>query len=224
MLINEMASAIAHEINQPLSAIRNYCRTIQRLLPHTTISSERLSNLVASAVEQVDVASEIINDTRRFVKREVPTAAQSSVGECVALCFRLLQQEIDKGRIQVQTKLSPNLQAGIPPVKLQQVILNLLRNSIEAMAGQELRQIEVSARSRNDGQVVFRVKDTGEGMSEETQADLFKPFATTKEHGLGLGLSLSRTIVNEYGGQLWCEKSAPGSTSICFTVREFSKS
>jgi two-component system sensor kinase FixL len=219
-LINEMASAIAHEINQPLSAIRNYCRAIQRLLPGRQIDSERLGSLVDAAVEQVDAASAIINETRRFVKRETPTAAEATLADSVALCFRLLRQEIRKSGVLVKVEVSPDLRAGIQPVKLQQVLLNLFRNSIEAMGGQDGGKIEVSACRSDDARIMVTVRDTGTGIPEGVRAELFSPFVTTKEHGLGLGLSLSRSIVNEHGGELWCDNSVPGETSISFTVRE----
>lgn len=224
MLINEMASAIAHEINQPLSAVRNYCRAIQRLLPGRQIDQRKLGSLVGAAVEQVDAASAIINDTRRFVRREIPAAAQASLTDCVALSLRLLQQEILKSSVQIKVDVSPELRAGMQPLKLQQVLLNLLRNSIEAMGEQECRKIAISARRSDEGRILVTVKDTGMGIPEEVRAELFRPFMTTKEHGLGLGLSLSRTIVNDHGGKLWCENSVPGETSICFTLREVATS
>jgi two-component system, LuxR family, sensor kinase FixL len=219
MLINEMASAIAHEINQPLSAIRNFCRAIQRLLPGEQVDRKRLETLVGSAVEQVDAASAIINDTRRFVRRETPAEARASLVDSVAICARLFQQEMVKSKIGFKTDVSPGIWVGIQAVKLQQVLLNLLRNSIESVA-ETGGEIEVTARRSGDGRILVTVKDTGMGISEEVRADLFKPFMTTKEHGLGLGLSLSRTIVNDHGGELWCEKSIPGDTSICFILRE----
>lgn len=220
MLINEMASAIAHEINQPLSAARNYCRAIQRLLSGQQTNQRKLGSLVSAAVEQVDAASAIINDTRRFVKREIPAAAQASLIDSVTICLRLLQQEILKGGVHINTDISPELQVGIQPVKLQQVLLNLLRNSIEAVIQQECKRITISARRFDEGRILVTVTDTGMGMPEDVRAELFKPFMTTKEHGLGLGLSLSRTIVNDHGGELWCKYSAQGRTTIAFTVRE----
>jgi signal transduction histidine kinase len=220
MLINEMASAIAHEINQPLSAVRNYCRAIQRLLPSQQIDREKLGSLIAAAVEQVDAASGIVNDTRRFVKRETPAAGQASLADSVALCLRLLHQELLKNGIDVKTNISPDLWVLMQPVRLQQVVLNLLRNSIEAMGEHSKKQIEVYARRHDQDQILVTVKDTGTGIPEDIRAELFKPFMTTKKHGLGLGLSLSRSTIEEHGGDLWCDSSGPGEASFCFSVRE----
>jgi signal transduction histidine kinase len=219
MLINEMASAIAHEINQPLSAIRNFCRAIQRLITNPEADRERLSSLVVAAVEQVDAASEIINDTRRFVKRDVPGAANASVNDCISICFRLLQQDVDRSMVKLRARAAPNLYVRIPPLKLQQVLLNLLRNSIEAIVNGS-GSIAVTAHRLGGGQIRIEVVDTGIGIPDKIRADLFTPFVTTKEHGLGLGLSLARTIVADHGGELWCENSTPGHTTVCFTLRE----
>lgn len=220
MLINEMASAIAHQINQPLSAVRNYCRALQRLLTSPQSDYQKLSSLVSAAVDQVDVASDIINDTRRFVRRELPATAQASINDCMSICVRMLQQELNRSGIQLKTRLVPDLYAGIPPLKLQQVLLNLLKNSIEAVAEEDSRQIAVTARRVDERRIRISVEDTGIGMPEKVRSELFMPFMTTKEHGLGLGLSLSRTIIADHGGELWCENSAPGRTTICFTLRE----
>jgi signal transduction histidine kinase len=219
MLINEMASAIAHEINQPLSAIRNYCRAIQRLLSNPLNDQQKLSSLVAAAVEQVDTASEIINETRRFVRREDPGAAKASVNDSIAICVRLLQHDIDKSKIRIRTTSPPELYAGIPPLKLQQVLLNLVKNSVEAIGDCD-GIIFVSTQRIDGGRIEISVRDTGVGIPEKIRADLFNPFVTTKEHGLGLGLSLSHSIVTDHGGELWCENSAPGSTTIRLTLRE----
>jgi two-component system sensor kinase FixL len=175
---------------------------------------------VGAAVEQVDAASSLINDTRRFVKRETPATAQASLADAVALCFRLLQQEVVRGGIHVKVDVSSDLLVGMQPVKLQQILLNLLRNSIEAMGERGCGKIEISASRSDDGRILVTVKDTGIGIDQGIRTELFRPFMTTKEHGLGLGLSLSRSIVNEHGGELWCESSVPGETCICFTLSE----
>jgi two-component system sensor kinase FixL len=219
MLINEMASAIAHEINQPLTAIRNYCRAIERLLSSRHANQQKLGLLVTAAVEQVDAASEIINETRRFVGREAPGSIQALINDCLGISIRLLQKELDGCRIQVQTELIPRLSVSISPLKLQQVLLNLLKNSIEAI-GESGGDILVTAHRLEGGLIECRVNDTGAGIANEVRDQLFTPFVTTKQHGLGLGLSLARTIIADHGGDLWCQSSEPGSTTICFTLRE----
>jgi signal transduction histidine kinase len=217
MLINEMASAIAHEVNQPLTAVRNYCRAIQRLL-YDQSNNMKLRALVSAAVEQVDVASEIINDTRRFVKREDSETANASIGDCISICGRLLQHELDRNKVRLKTPIRCDIQVRITPIKLQQVLLNLLKNSIEAI--EESDGCITVRVARQEESIKISVEDTGVGLDDKTRGELFTPFSTTKEEGLGLGLSLSQNIVSEYGGELWCEHSEPGRTIMSFTLRE----
>ena len=219
LLINEMASAIAHEINQPLSAIRNFTRAIQRSLSKKPLDRGKLESLIDAAVSQVDAASTIINDTRRFVRRDTSGGLVASVSDCVALCLRLLHAEVKKSEAEVRTDIPEHLRAMIPAVKLQQVLLNLIRNSIEAVEHADDRRIEISCVPSSEGFARLTVTDSGPGIPEDIRAELFRPFATSKETGLGLGLPLSLSIVNEYGGQLWIAQPGPGRTSIAFSLR-----
>jgi len=219
LLVNEMASAVAHEINQPLSAIRNFIRTVQRLLPERELDRAKIGSLIDAAVAQVDVASTIINDTRRLVKRDPTDRPTASLSESIELCLRLLQGEIRRANADVRSSVPAGVEVHIPPVKLQQVLLNLLRNAIEAVEGRAPARIEIANEPSGDVMTKVSVRDSGPGIGEDIRAELFKPFATSKESGLGLGLNLSRSIVEDHGGELWIEDYRPGETKIAFTLR-----
>ncbi|MBL8907244.1 MAG: MASE1 domain-containing protein [Rhizobiales bacterium] len=219
LLVNEMASAVAHEMNQPLSAVRNFIRAVQRMLPERNLDRAKVASLIDAAVAQVDAASAIINDTRRLVKRDADDHATASVSESADLCLRLLQGEMRSAGVSVRQEIGKDTRVHIQPVKLQQVLLNLLRNAIEALDGQETRLITIAARPAGDGKIEIAVSDTGPGFSEAIRMELFRPFATSKEEGLGLGLNLSRSIIEDHGGELWIADYRPGRTRIAFTLR-----
>jgi two-component system sensor kinase FixL len=219
LLVNEMASAVAHEMNQPLSAVRNFIRAVQRLLPERNLDRAKVASLIDAAVAQVDAASAIINDTRRLVKRDAADLPTASVSESADLCLRLLQGEIRSAGVQVRQEIAAGTSAHIQPVKLQQVLLNLLRNAIEALDGRDPALITIATRPVGDEKIEIAVSDTGPGIYDEIRVELFKPFATSKESGLGLGLNLSRSIIEDHGGELWIADYRPGRTSIAFTLR-----
>jgi len=219
LLVNEMASAIAHEMNQPLSAVRNFIRAVQRLLPERELDRSKIEGLIDAAVAQVDVASAIINDTRRLVKRDAADLPTAAVDESTDLCLRLLQGELHHSSATVRQAIPPGIRVHIPPVKLQQVLLNLLRNAIEAFDGCTLATIAIVARGVGNDRIEISISDNGPGFADAIRGELFKPFATSKESGLGLGLNLSRSIIEDYGGELWIADYGPDQTCIAFTLR-----
>jgi C4-dicarboxylate-specific signal transduction histidine kinase len=199
--------------------VRNFIRAVQRLLPERDLDRAKVASLVDAAVAQVDAASSIINDTRRLVKRDAADTPTASVSESVELCLRLLQGEMRSAGVVVRQAIGTRMRVHIPPVKLQQVMLNLLRNAIEALDGRDPAMIVIAADPAGADKVEISVCDTGPGISDEVRAELFKPFATSKESGLGLGLNLSRSIIEDHGGELWIKDYGPGQTCIAFTLR-----
>lgn len=204
--MGEMAAGLAHEINQPLSAIATYARACQRLirLPEPEIDD------VVSALEQINVqalrAGEVIRRLRNFVKnREVKREPVN--------CARLLEDlrmlaETDARLHNIRLRL--DCQEPLPtvyadPIQLQQVILNLVRNAIDAMvdAPEDRREVVLMTREAADGEVEVTVIDQGTGLAPEATEHLFNPFFTTKASGTGLGLAISRSIVRAHGGRLW---------------------
>jgi two-component system sensor kinase FixL len=204
--MGEMAAGLAHEINQPLSAIATYARACQRLIAHP----EPDFTDVVAALEQINAqalrAGEVIRRLRNFVKnREVKREPVD--------CSRLLEDlrtlaETDARLHNIRLRLDceeplPTVYAD--PIQLQQVVLNLVRNAIDAMADttEDRREVVLATRQASDGEIEITVADRGCGLAPEATEHLFNPFFTTKASGTGLGLAISRSIVRAHGGRLW---------------------
>ncbi len=219
--MGEMASALAHELNQPLSAIANYLQGSKRLLQN--IADDRTSTIMAAmdkAAEQAIRAGQIIRRLRDFVSRGETEKRIESVKKLVeeASALALIAAKDQLVRMNLRHDSSVDL-VLVDKVQIQQVLLNLLRNALEAMQTSERRELTVSTSPAENNMVVINVADTGCGIAPEIEAQLFKPFVTTKQHGMGIGLSISRTIVESHGGQITVKPNPGGGTIFCFTLR-----
>jgi two-component system sensor kinase FixL len=218
--MGEMASALAHELNQPLSAIANYMKGSRRLLED--ITDERVAVLrgaMDKAAEQALRAGQVIRRLRDFVARGETERRVEDVKKLVEEASALaLVGAKDKG-VRVRFEFDPRADFVLADkVQIQQVLLNLMRNAIEAMEGSERRELVVSTALAPDDMVEISVIDTGAGISPEVKAQLFQPFITTKRHGMGVGLSISRTIVEAHGGSIAPRPNPQGGTVFSFTL------
>ena len=218
--MGEMASALAHELNQPLSATANYVQGSLRLLDHVPIDRDLIKEALTIAGEQMFRAGDIIRRLRDFVSkgetdRRIENLSQL-LEEAGALAMVGAKDQGVRLRFDVASDIGPVI---VDKVQIQQVMLNLMRNAIEAMAGSPKRELVVSATAAPDNMVEVSVRDTGPGISEEIAAELFQPFVTTKQNGMGVGLSISRTIVEAHGGRIWVEPNVNGGTVFRFTLR-----
>ncbi len=214
----QMAAAIAHELNQPLTAVANYLRAGQRLLAAPSPDLARIGEAVDFAARQTLRAGEIIRRLRSFVARGEPQRRPEGVVKLIEEASALALLGAKESNIHVSLRLGaelPDVQAD--RVQVQQVLLNLLRNAVESMADQARRELVVSA-EREAEFVRISVSDTGSGVPPEIAAQLFQPFVTTKPDGMGIGLSVCRTIVESHGGRLWTEANPGGGTLFHFTV------
>lgn len=213
--LGQMVSALAHEVNQPLTAMANYLRGIRRLLSDD--SPPMLRQAIEKVAEQSERARGIVQSLRGLVRKESrPRQAESlevMIQETSALVL-----------IGTTRSVSLNLRiaadathAFVDRVQIQQVLLNLMRNAVEAMGASAVRRLTVTTERYGD-RVEIQVADTGPGLPEIVRARLFQPFVTTKPEGLGVGLSISRTIVEAHGGELTAESEAGGGTVFRFTV------
>ncbi|MES5485230.1 PAS domain S-box protein [Bradyrhizobium sp. INPA03-11B] len=216
--MGEMASSIAHEINQPLSAITNYMRGARTLMAAETLDITRMRDALDRAAEQALRAGDIIKRLRQFVaKGETQPSLESPVTlleEAVALALLGAKEQ----GIRVAIRSDRDIRSIIvDKIQIQQVVLNLVRNAIEAMASTARRELTVGV-TKTDSAAIFTIADTGPGISPAIVERLFQPFVTTKEHGMGVGLSICRTIVESHGGHINALPNAGGGTIFQFTL------
>ena len=223
--MGEMASTLAHELNQPLSAIANYMKGSRRLLEG--YADERVGmvrDAMDSAAEQALRAGQIIRRLRDFVARGESESRVESIQKLVeeACALALVGAKDLNIRVRFQFDQSVDLTLA-DRVQIQQVVLNLVRNAIEAMQDSKIRDLTVSVTAAPDDMIQVSVSDTGPGLALELAGQLFQPFVTTKPQGLGVGLSISRTIVESHGGRIWAEGNPAGGTIFNFTLRAVTK-
>jgi two-component system sensor kinase FixL len=219
--MGEMASTLAHELNQPLSAISNYLKGSRKLIDSASDEqSAMIRDALEKAADQALRAGEIIRRLRDFVARGESERRVESVKKLIEEASALALVGAKDLGVRVKFAFHPKLDLVLADkVQIQQVLLNLMRNAIEAMAGQPNRELIISTEPSDDDMLTISVSDTGHGMAPEVRAQLFQPFVTTKRHGMGVGLSISRTIVEAHGGQIEAEPNPGGGTIFRFTLR-----
>ncbi len=223
--MGEMASALAHELNQPLAAISNYMKGSRRLLESNT--DERVGmvrDAMDKAADQALRAGQIIRRLRDFVARGESERRVEDVKKLVEEASALaLVGAKDRG-VRVRFDLAPGADFVLADkVQIQQVLLNLIRNAIEAMEGCDRRELVVATSRAVDNMVKISVADTGTGISPEVAAQLFQPFVTSKAQGMGVGLSISRTIIEAHGGAIAPHPNSGGGTVFSFTLPAVAK-
>ena len=204
-----MVSALAHEVNQPLTAVGSYVRGGLRLLRAGDIA--RADEAMQKASDQVTRASQVIQRLRQFVKKDDNDRAAVDVRETIEEAVALALLGAEGRKVRLEMGFPPDIPlVFIDKIRVQQVLLNLVRNSVEAMQGCERRELAVRAIS-NGGAVEVSVTDSGPGLPANVREKLFQPFVTTKESGMGVGLSICRSIIEAQGGRLWLADSPLGA-------------
>jgi PAS domain S-box-containing protein len=212
-----MASTMAHELNQPLAAISNYIAGSRRLLDATTGPTvHRIHDAMRSAQDCADHAGEIIRRLRKQVSRDDSQQSVVMTGPLVKDACNVALINASELGITVVVDLDPAMTSVYgDDIQFQQILINLLRNAVEAVSGRAERRIVVSTR-RSGRHVAFAVDDTGPGVANAMEARLFEPFESSKPNGMGIGLSISRTIAESHGGRLEYEPSVLGGAR--FTI------
>ena len=223
--MGEMASALAHELNQPLSAIANYMKGSRRLLQdRTDEGTVLLRDAMDKAADQALRAGDIIRRLRDFVARGESERRVEDVKKLIEEASALaLVGAKDRG-VRVSFTFAPGLDFVLADkVQVQQVLLNLMRNAIEAMEETDKRELTISTSPAPDNMVEISVADSGAGIAPEISAQLFQPFVTTKRHGMGVGLSISRTIIEAHGGSITQQPNPGGGTVFSLTLPAVTK-
>ncbi len=224
--MGELAASIAHEVNQPLTAVTNNSSACLRLLAASKLEPEVLRRVLEEIVADGNRASAVIARIRAFIKKAPTEKSKLNINEVIQEVLTLTDREIFENRVQLDRQLSVALPLVLADrVQMQQVLLNLMMNGIEAMAAVTNRPRSLCVKSRIDdsGDVLVAVCDSGTGLSSEADR-LFTPFFTTKASGMGMGLSISRSLVESHGGRLWAEPNSPHGAVFCFSLPESGRS
>ena len=216
-----LASSLAHELNQPLAAIANYCQGYVDLL-RTEPKGETLDMLreaVSEAAEQALRAGQIVKRMRDFLSHGDSEFHMESLSRLVTEASALALVGSREHGIEVQIALDPKCnQVFVDRIQIQQVLFNLIRNALEAMLASPIRVLEIRSDPGPDNFVTIGIHDTGSGISDELAPQLFQPFITSKKTGMGIGLSICRTIIEGHGGRIWFEPGRNGGTSFYFSL------
>lgn len=216
--MGQMAAAIAHELNQPLTATSNYIAAAMRMLDAQQQDPARIRQAMKYAMEQTHRSGEIIRRLRSFLGRGETTRQPETVAKLMEEASALALVGIKERGVTVRFLLDPTLpQVMADRIQVQQVLLNLLRNAVEAMDATPRRELTLRT-ERCDDMVAISVADTGCGIPPAIAAQLFQPFVTNKRDGMGIGLSVCRAIVEAHGGRLWAEPHDGGGTVFRFTL------
>ncbi len=225
--LGELSASIAHEVGQPLGAIVTSGEACLRWLGHRTPHPEEVRACVEHMIAEGRRASEIVLRVRSLTSRAAPQKTQLELNDVVNEVVALVQREVLHHRISLRLKLACEL----PPVlgdrvQLQQVLINLVINGIQAMAdiGDDSRELLIESRRDKEGYVVVAVQDSGPGIDPANADRLFEAFFTTKSHGMGMGLSICRSIIEAHGGQLWASSNAGQGATFQFSLPSIGES
>ncbi len=215
--MSELAASIAHEINQPLAAILSNAQAAQRLLALTPPDLAEVRDALAAIVDDDRRAGKVIQRMRAMLRKDEPVVAPQDVNELVREVARLVASAALLRGATLRIELAPSLpRVSGDAIQIQQVLLNLIVNALDAVARRppDARLVVVETYAADRGRVELSVTDSGEGFAAADLARIFEPFFTTKPQGLGIGLALSRTIVEAHGGRLWAEHRPGGGATL----------
>lgn len=218
--LGEMAAELAHEVNQPLSAISNYVHGTQQKLKSGSLSTQEIESTLEIISRESQRAADVIRRTKRFAGTHQPTTAPLNLHKLIHESLEMLAYKVREQSIQVNLELATEMPLGAgDELQVQQVIVNLLRNAIEAIAASQPAERQMTITTRHEASLLdFSVEDSGAGLQSGQQERIFEAFYTTRPQGLGLGLPISRTIIEAHGGRLWADVSCVQGARFRFTL------
>jgi C4-dicarboxylate-specific signal transduction histidine kinase len=217
--MGELTASLAHEVNQPIAAAVTDANTCLRWLTRDQPDVEEAREAASRVVKDATRAAEIISRVRLTFTKSTPQRELVDVNEVIKEMIVLLRNEASRYSISVRTELSDIPQIMGDRVQLQQVMMNLMLNAIDAMKKVEgTRELVIKSQRQKDEQLVLAVSDTGVGLPPQQADQIFNAFFTTKSHGTGMGLRISRSIVESHGGRLWAAENSPRGASFYLTL------
>jgi C4-dicarboxylate-specific signal transduction histidine kinase len=218
--MGELTASIAHEINQPLAAVTTNAGASLHWLTAQPPNLEEARDAASRAIAEADRASRVIQRIRGLLQKDQPQRQSLDMNEVIREVLALLQSEVIRGGVTLRTKLATDVPAVLGDrVQLQQLILNLIMNAIDAMATIIDRQRTLFIKSTKDPRgLLVQVQDSGQGLDPKQIPFIFDPFFTTKPEGIGMGLSISRSIVEAHSGRLWAIPRSPHGAVFQFTL------
>jgi C4-dicarboxylate-specific signal transduction histidine kinase len=219
--MGEMASGLSHELNQPLTAIVAYVDACQELVESGRMTNPQLTEVLKSVSSQAERAGQIIHRLRKMVKRSQPESSVRSINDAVREVAVLMESVANQSGITIELELDNQLpEIPIDFLQIQQVLLYLIDNGCDAMANtpRELRRLTISTCRLSQLEIETAVCDRGGGLTDDAASRLFESFFSTKTNGMGLGLSISRTIVEAHGGRIWITPNTASGVTARFTL------
>lgn len=218
--MGQMTSALAHELNQPLTAIANYANAARRTLEGLdTKQGDTARSMLEKATGQIARAGEIIRRLRDFIEKRESQHSWEEPNRVVSDAMALALLGAADANIRTETQFAAELpKIFMDKIQIEQVVVNLLRNAAEAMEHASRRELSVSTSLHNRSSVVIKIADTGHGLDDDVQRKLFQPFVTTKEKGMGMGLSICRSIIEAHGGRISAHPNPGGGTIFQFSL------
>jgi two-component system, LuxR family, sensor kinase FixL len=214
--LGQFTSAIAHELNQPLTAIMNYAEAARAIIE---TNPARAIEHVGKAAAQAERAGQIIRRVRDMVEKKDSERTTEQLSRVVEEASGLATLGAKLDGIRVDYRLAPDLPPiAIDKVQVQQVVVNLVRNAVEALHGQPRRELTIATAAAEDGNQMVTIADTGPGIPPDIQPRLFTPFVSGKPGGMGIGLSISQSIIEAHGGRIWAEPNPDGGTLFRFIL------
>jgi len=222
--LGEMSGSIVHEISQPVAALLTNTQAALRFLdgPNPNLKETQLA--LARVLQLGSRIVEIVRRTRALAQRVPPKKDDFEINEAIREMISLSQEELVKNDVSVHTRFAPGLPVvRADPIQVQQVILNLITNAVQAMSGvcEGTRELRISTGRTTNGDILVAVQDSGPGLDAQSLDHLFDAFYSTKPRGLGIGLCICRAIIEAHDGRLWASASDPHGATFQFTLRQF---
>jgi C4-dicarboxylate-specific signal transduction histidine kinase len=214
-MLGELSGSLAHELNQPLTAILSNAQAAQEFLAGGSPDLQEVRGILEDIVQEDRRAGEVIRRLRALFRKGEVNYESIDLNDLIRDVLRLLNSDLVNHDVDVATRFAESIPAvNADRVQLQQVLINLIVNACDAMSGSSTRRITVGTSMRDGQEVEIRVSDTGCGIPPEQLRQIFEPFHTTKAHGMGLGLAVCRTIISAHAGRLWASNNPSGGASL----------